>query len=105
MCKVLADDEDTVTCMAVEEVANDSKFAGIFGSDAKALTVASDGVIELVGRVEGDANLSAEGSSDPLLGFELFPGHVVTFGADEAEDVDFAAVFADKGGGQAEATA
>ena len=99
---VHADDQRRLAGVQRQNAFDLRGLGGVFAGDAE--HAAAVGGVVLPHPVVGhfNANLDAAGFGDPALTFEGFPRHVGFFGADEGEDVFFAAVFAHQGGGEAQ---
>ena len=84
---------------------DDAELRGRGRREAIALVVGGCRVREPLGLRQVDAHLVAGGGGDEALGLDLLPRRVEALGADEAEHVALAAVFAHERRGEAEAAA
>ena len=103
LVEVLADDEDLLVGMSLDELLDQPGLLRGCGRESIAIVRLGRGVDEALGVGEGDADLDALGRCDPALCLHLLPRGVVTLGADEREDVALATVLADECGGESEA--
>ena len=99
-----ADDEGWRVGVSFEKCFDPSVFCGISGSDSGLFSFGGGCVFHQERIGNGDTDFDADGWGDPTDFFEIAPRDVVEFGADESEDIAFLAIFADEGGGEAEAT-
>ena len=81
--------------MVFDNFLNDLNFRFVFGGEPELFALVGDGVLHAEFFRHLDADFRARSGGDPALTFEVFPWDVVTFRANEAEDVLLAAVLAE----------
>ena len=102
---VLPDDKHPVVGLVKvgEEPLYDIRLFGIGACESNLFTDRRQGVFHLQFRFHRDADFVTVGGGDPALGFQHTPGDVVFLGPDKAEHFRLLVVFADQGGGKAQA--
>ncbi len=102
LIQVGAHDEHRVLAVFDQQLPDDLELVRVFSRNAELVPLLGQGVDHAKFVRQRHTNFVALGGGDPALPLQVFPGHVVLFGANERKDVGLAAVLADEGGGEAQ---
>ena len=105
MLEVLADDEDPVAAIVMQQAGDHVFLGGVFAGQAVLVPPFGHGVVHPQGLGQATRTSVQVASAIQPARLQLPPGHVVFLRADQAENIFLAAVLADQRGRQAEPAA